>query len=132
MAGLPSEVVRHALQTARKLGYAELELEVDGEAFRARLDPVAKAPKPVAATESADPPDLTIPVKSTHVGYFRAGKGLEVGSRVEKGKPVATILALGLSNEIEAPISGEVTEVLVEDGKPVEFGQVLARIREGS
>jgi acetyl-CoA carboxylase biotin carboxyl carrier protein len=54
---------------------------------------------------------------------------VEVGSRIQAGQPVCILEAMKLMNELEADISGEVVEILVENGTPVEFGQVLMRIR---
>ena len=54
---------------------------------------------------------------------------VEVGSRVTPGQPVCILEAMKLMNELEAEISGDVVEILVENGTPVEFGQVLMRIK---
>jgi acetyl-CoA carboxylase biotin carboxyl carrier protein len=54
---------------------------------------------------------------------------VELGSRILAGQPVCILEAMKLMNELEADISGEVVEILVETGTPVEFGQVLMRIR---
>jgi acetyl-CoA carboxylase biotin carboxyl carrier protein len=53
---------------------------------------------------------------------------IKVGNRVSPGQTVCIIEAMKIMNEIEAEISGTVREVLVEDGQPVEFGQVLFRV----
>jgi acetyl-CoA carboxylase biotin carboxyl carrier protein len=64
------------------------------------------------------------------VGYYRAdGAKLEVGQTIEKGDVVATIAALGLANDLESPVSGVVTEVLAKEGDPVQYGQVLAKVK---
>ena len=71
-----------------------------------------------------------LPIKANQVGYYRpAGKPLEVGLTVSKGDVVAVISALGLANDLESPVEGEVVEVLVADGEPVQFGQVLAQVK---
>jgi acetyl-CoA carboxylase biotin carboxyl carrier protein len=54
---------------------------------------------------------------------------VELGSRIQAGQPVCILEAMKLMNELEADISGEVVEILVDSGTPVEFGQVLMRIR---
>ena len=54
---------------------------------------------------------------------------MEVGSRVAPGQPVCILEAMKLMNELEAEIGGEIVEILVENGTPVEFGQVLMRIK---
>ena len=50
---------------------------------------------------------------------------IEVGQTVATGQVVCIIEAMKLMNEIEAEVSGRIVEICVEDGQPVEFGQVL-------
>ncbi|MEI6616056.1 MAG: biotin/lipoyl-containing protein, partial [Cyanobium sp. ELA507] len=54
---------------------------------------------------------------------------VEVGSRITAGQPICILEAMKLMNELEAELAGEVVEILVENGTPVEFGQVLMRIK---
>jgi acetyl-CoA carboxylase biotin carboxyl carrier protein len=54
---------------------------------------------------------------------------VELGSRISVGQPICILEAMKLMNELEAEVSGEVVEILVENGTPVEFGQVLMRVR---
>jgi len=54
---------------------------------------------------------------------------VEVGDRVEKGDTVCLIEAMKVMNEIKAEHAGVVEKILVEDGKPVEYGQPLMVIR---
>jgi acetyl-CoA carboxylase biotin carboxyl carrier protein len=51
-----------------------------------------------------------------------------VGDRVQTGQTVCIIEAMKLMNELEAEISGEIIEILVENGQPVEFNQPLMRV----
>ncbi|MEL6458598.1 MAG: acetyl-CoA carboxylase biotin carboxyl carrier protein [Cyanobacteria bacterium J06641_2] len=53
---------------------------------------------------------------------------VEVGDRIRKSDTVCIIEAMKLMNEIEAEISGQVMEILVENGSSVEYGQALMRI----
>lgn len=53
---------------------------------------------------------------------------VEVGDRVRKGQTVCIIEAMKLMNEIEADISGQVMEILLHNGEPVEYNQPLMRI----
>jgi acetyl-CoA carboxylase biotin carboxyl carrier protein len=53
---------------------------------------------------------------------------VEVGDRVRKGQTVCIIEAMKLMNEIEAEVSGQVMEILVQNGEPVEYNQPLMRI----
>jgi acetyl-CoA carboxylase biotin carboxyl carrier protein len=54
---------------------------------------------------------------------------VELGTRIKAGQTVCILEAMKLMNELESEVAGEVVEILVEDGTPVEFGQVLMRIR---
>lgn len=71
------------------------------------------------------------PVTSPMVGTFYKSPSpdakpfVEVGSSVSEGDTVCIIEAMKLMNEIESDVSGKVVEICVEDGQPVEFGQVL-------
>lgn len=53
---------------------------------------------------------------------------VDVGDRVRSGQTVCIIEAMKLMNEIEAEVSGQVIEILVQNGEPVEYGQPLMRI----
>ncbi|MGV3615093.1 MAG: acetyl-CoA carboxylase biotin carboxyl carrier protein [Fimbriimonas sp.] len=130
MAELDLEIVRHALGVARQNGFAEVEVAVGEASFSARLDPMPPgAPKPAAVSESPQEPPLT-DVKAPMVGYARPGRvSLTVGEEVQKGQVVAVIEALGLANDVESPVAGEIVEVLVAPGDPVQYGQVMARVR---
>lgn len=71
------------------------------------------------------------PITSPMVGTFYKAPApdakpfVEVGSTVSQGTVVCIIEAMKLMNEIESDVSGKVVEICVEDGQPVEFGQVL-------
>ena len=54
---------------------------------------------------------------------------VEVGSKISSGQAVCILEAMKLMNELEAEISGEVVEILVENGTPVEYNQVLMLVR---
>jgi acetyl-CoA carboxylase biotin carboxyl carrier protein len=54
---------------------------------------------------------------------------VQPGDRITSGQTVCIIEAMKLMNELEAEVSGEVVEVLVENAQPVEFDQVLMRVR---
>ncbi|MBP5973153.1 acetyl-CoA carboxylase biotin carboxyl carrier protein [Brasilonema sp. CT11] len=53
---------------------------------------------------------------------------VQVGDRIRSGQAVCIIEAMKLMNEIEAEVSGQVIEILVQNGEPVEYGQPLMRI----
>ena len=73
-------------------------------------------------------------IRSPMVGTFYmapepgAAPYVKVGTRVNPGQTVCIIEAMKIMNEIEAELAGAVREVCVEDGQPVEFGQVLFRV----
>lgn len=52
----------------------------------------------------------------------------DIGTRIQKGQVVCIIEAMKVMNEIEAEVAGEVVEVLVQNGQPVEYGQPLMRV----
>jgi len=54
---------------------------------------------------------------------------VEVGDRIRQGQTVCIIEAMKLMNEIEADVSGQVIEILVQNGEPVEYNQPLMRIK---
>ncbi|HEY5043102.1 MAG TPA: biotin/lipoyl-containing protein, partial [Verrucomicrobiae bacterium] len=54
---------------------------------------------------------------------------IEVGSEVSPESVVCIIEAMKVMNEIKAEVKGTVTQILVENGKPVEFGQPLFKVR---
>jgi acetyl-CoA carboxylase biotin carboxyl carrier protein len=90
--------------------------------------PVSAAmPQPVATGE--------IDIKSPMIGTFyrapspEAGNYVEVGTEINAESLVCIIEAMKVMNEIKAEIKGVITQVLVENGKPVEFGQPLFKIR---
>jgi len=53
---------------------------------------------------------------------------VDVGDKIAPGDTLCIIEAMKLMNELDAEISGEIVEVLVENAQPVEFGQVLFRV----
>ena len=98
--------------------------------------PVHAAPHPTAAKEKAEaaPADI-VQVTAPMVGtFYRAPSPsdppfVETGDKVKKGQVLCIVEAMKLMNEIEAEISGEVIEAPVASGQPVEYGEVLFRIR---
>jgi len=91
------------------------------------------APGSSAAPSAAAPPLLEI--KSPMIGTFYrapspdAADYVEIGTEVTPETVVCLIEAMKVMNEIKAEVKGVVTHILVENAKPVEFGQPLFRIR---
>ncbi|MGB9863755.1 MAG: acetyl-CoA carboxylase biotin carboxyl carrier protein [Candidatus Saccharicenans sp.] len=57
---------------------------------------------------------------------------VDIGDKVKKGQTLCIIEAMKLMNEIESDVSGVVVDILVENGKPVEYGQKLFAIKVGA
>ena len=91
------------------------------------------APPPAAAARRSDLVDITAPMVATFYRSAAPGEGpfVEVGGRINVGQPICILEAMKLMNELEAEVGGEVVEILVENGTPVEFGQVLMRVKVG-
>lgn len=102
--------------------------------------PVAAAPAPAAAPAAAPVAELPAPaaaavtghqVKSPMVGtFYRASSPgakpfIEIGAQVKEGDVLCIIEAMKILNEIEADKSGTITQILVENGQAVEYGQPL-------
>lgn len=54
---------------------------------------------------------------------------VNVGDRIQVGQTVCILEAMKLMNELESEVTGEVVEILVQNGEPVEFNQPLFRLR---
>jgi acetyl-CoA carboxylase biotin carboxyl carrier protein len=99
----------------------------------------APAPGPVAAAPTASAASSGLhEVKSPLVGTFyrapspEAPSFTEVGRTVKAGQVLCIVEAMKLMNEIESDTDGVVEEILASNGQPVEYGEVLFRIRPGS
>lgn len=89
------------------------------------------SPPPAPSSLRADLVDITAPMVGT---FYRSPSPtdppfVEIGSRISVGQPVCILEAMKLMNELEAEVSGELVEILVENGTPVEFGQMLLRVK---
>ena len=96
----------------------------------AAATPAPAAPAPMAPAPAAEGPEVKSPMIGT---FYRkpspdADSFVEVGSVVEPETVVCIIEAMKVMNEIKAEVKGTIAEVLLEDGKPVEYGQALFRI----
>ena len=97
------------------------------------LPPVALASAPVGTPPI--PPTNEIEVKSPMIGTFyrapspEAASYVEIGVEISPESVVCIIEAMKVMNEIKAEVKGVITQVLVENAKPVEFGQPLFKVR---
>ena len=96
--------------------------------------PVVNKPEPtqVAPPGRSDLTEITSPMVGTF--YRAAAPGeepfVEVGNNVKVGQTICILEAMKLMNEIESEFNAEIVEILVENGTPVEFGQVLMRVKQ--
>ncbi len=98
---------------------------------------IAHAPSPTAgiAAAAATPSDV-IDVTSPFVGTFYRSPSpdappfAEIGSVVRPGQTLCIVEAMKLMNEIEAEVSGTIVEIFAQNGKAVEFGEKLFRIKK--
>ncbi len=94
-------------------------------------------PAPVIATAPAETDDLAkhpgvVPSPMVGTAYWASEPGakpfIEVGAKVTVGQTLLIIEAMKTMNQIPSPRAGTVTQILVEDGQPVEFGEPLVII----
>ena len=104
-----------AIRKGRKPGHASTEKNAPTEGTR------PATPQPQSSEQL---------ILAPMVGVFHTVDGIaQAGSRISAGQVVGTIESMKLLNDVVSDVSGTVSEVLVEDGTPVEYGQPLCRIR---
>ena len=145
--------IKAIIDLMKKNSISEFELEKEG--FKIRLKrgtgqvvtmdesvmvaPVSvsngnAAPAPAAAQPAA-PANTDLDIKSPMIGTFyrapspESAPYVEIGTEVNPDTVVCIIEAMKVMNEIKAEVKGVVTEVQVENAKPVEFGQPLFKVR---
>jgi len=145
--------IKAIIDLMKKNSITEFELEQQDSKLRLKrgLNGGAPAgsgdePAPAAAPAPMLMPAITAPVaapastgeidiKSPMIGTFyrspspESASYVDVGSEVNPDTVVSIIEAMKVMNEIKAEVKGVVTQVLVENGKPVEFGQPLFKVR---
>lgn len=144
--------IKAILDMMKKNSVSEFEMEKEG--FKIRLKrgdgsaPVVQYEEPAqlsyvtqsasAAVPAALPaaaPASGIEIKSPMIGTFyrspspESGAYVEVGAEVGPDTVVCIIEAMKVMNEIKAEVKGVITEALVDNAKPVEFGQPMFRVR---
>ncbi|ABA05013.1 biotin carboxyl carrier protein [Nitrobacter winogradskyi Nb-255] len=140
-----SDVIRELAALLDETRLTEIEIERDGLRVRVARNvtvgaaipatyQAAPAPAPSPAAGAADISKHPGMVPSPMVGtaYWASEPGakpfIEVGSKVTAGQTLLIIEAMKTMNQIPSPRSGTVTQILVEDGQPVEFGEPLVII----
>lgn len=139
--------IKKLIELLEESGIAELEIKEGEESVRisrqssaivqhmapaAPMAPAAQAAAPAAApaAEAAEA-EVGHMVKSPMVGTFyssaspTSGPFVTQGQQVNAGDTLCIIEAMKMMNQIEADTSGKISAILVEDGSPVEFDQVL-------
>ncbi|ABB49088.1 biotin carboxyl carrier protein [Prochlorococcus marinus str. MIT 9312] len=86
----------------------------------------------VAPPGRSDLTDITSPMVGTFYRAAAPGEDpfVDLGSSVKVGQTICILEAMKLMNEIESEFNAEIVEILVENGTPVEFGQVLMRVKQ--
>ena len=86
----------------------------------------------VAPPGRSDLTDITSPMVGTFYRAAAPGEDpfVDLGSEINIGQTICILEAMKLMNEIESEFNAEIVEILVENGTPVEFGQVLMRVKQ--
>ena len=134
------ETIRGLAKLLDETGLTDIEIERGGERIKigraartvsVAAPGIAAAPVVIAAAVPADPAKHPGAVPSPMVGtaYLAPSPGakafIDVGQTVKAGETLMIIEAMKTMNQIPAPRGGIVTQILVEDGQPVEFGEPL-------
>ena len=140
------DLIRELTKLLEETGLTEIEIERDGTRVRVARGGVvsaapvmrAAAPAVQAVAESSPlpldpakhPGVVTSPMVGTAYGAAEPGAKpfIEIGSQVKAGDTLLIIEAMKTMNQIPAPRAGTVTQILFEDGRPVEFGEPLVII----
>ncbi len=140
------EQLRQLVQLIDHSDVSELELRRTGEGMRlvlrkalvsqsgervieGRFAPSTGGTPPVAEAKEPEHKVLAPLVGTFHVWAKPKGGALvAVGDRVKAGQLVGTIESLNVLNEVETAVAGHVVEIFVQDGQPVEYGQLLMSI----
>ena len=144
--------VKKLIELLDESGIAEIEITEGEESVRISRHPTGvaaapvalapapvAAPPPVAAPAAAGPAAVTIAqpdedghaVKAPMVGtYYSAPTPgspafVQVGDRVSEGDTLCIVEAMKMMNQIDAEVSGTIKSIRVQNGDPVEYGQIL-------
>jgi acetyl-CoA carboxylase biotin carboxyl carrier protein len=139
-----SALIRELALLLDETGLTEIEIERTGLRVRvarnvsvAATVPMAGVPAAAPVAVSATASDLAqhpgvVPSPMVGTVYWASEPGarpfIEVGARVSAGQTLLIIEAMKTMNQIPSPRAGTVTQILIEDGQPVEFGEPLVII----
>lgn len=139
------ETIKALLDAFDASDWREMVVTVGDDRLHVSRDPLpseASLAPPTAPTPPSAPPTSppAVPpaghtaIESPSVGLFwrspspGAPPFIEVGQQVAAGDTVAIVEVMKLMNHVAAPVDGVVSAILVENGGPVEFGQVIVTI----
>jgi acetyl-CoA carboxylase biotin carboxyl carrier protein len=140
--------IKEMIQLMNENGLSEFEMEKDGLKIRLRkgaggviesavvAEPLARTQSGPSRTSEASSREALSSAKrqtiqSPMVGTFYsspapdAASFVQVGAQIEPGQVICVIEAMKLMNEIKSEVRGKITEILVHNGDPVEFGQPI-------
>jgi acetyl-CoA carboxylase biotin carboxyl carrier protein len=132
--------IKDLIALMRRNDLTELEIEQEGHRIKLKrgMEPVVtqatNAPGPPPSTPAAEP-KVHREIVSPMVGTFysaatpESASYVEAGSEVTEDTVVCIIEAMKVMNEIKAETRGVIAEILVENGKPVQYGQALFRLK---
>lgn len=133
---IDTELVEALARTLAGTPVSELSVRQEGMEIH-----LCRVPDVITSMETAHVETLptTLPesadqvVRSPRVGiYHKPQRRVHVGDRIEAGEIIGYIEAMRILNEVVAVASGAVTDVYVEDGSPVEYGEELFRLAGGA
>ena len=151
-SGIDQALIRDLANILNETDLTEIEVEQDDLRIRvsragtpqyvqapiaapAYAAPAAAAPAATGAAPAAAParnPANVVSAPMVGTVYMAPAPGarafIEVGATVKEGQTLIIIEAMKTMNQIPSPKSGKVTEILVDDGHPVEYGQALVVI----
>ena len=132
------ELVEQIISVLGEYPLSEITVEQDGRRVSAHRPlgawPAVQSVEPVATTvpEAVPVPESLKTLSATMVGIFHhADPPVAYAAVVAPGQRVGFIESMKLMNDVSAEEGGRVTEILVEDGAPVEYGQSLFRLSPG-
>jgi biotin carboxyl carrier protein len=123
LLGLLDDLLRMELPD----GLAAVRIEVEADGFAVAVSRQGNAARAIAPAVEPErvAAEKTQRVHATTVGVFSTAREWTTGDAVARGDVLGGIQSLGHVAEISAPADGEIREVLVTGGAPVEYGQAL-------
>jgi acetyl-CoA carboxylase biotin carboxyl carrier protein len=126
-AGISADELADLLSLVGATDVTEIDITVGSTRLTVRRAPGPAGVRVVTAEEPREPRSLAI--ASPLVGIFRPS--VASGDALDAGQSIGAIEALGMPTSVDAPQSGTVEDLLVQDGSPVEYGQPLLILRRG-